>query len=76
MVLVSNLTVSVSPPPPQLAGVAFLGAGLWAWSEKVGVTITGTLSIRQPEPGWFSFNCPSSLLSHKHFLCEVMICSH
>lgn len=46
MVLVSNLTLSLSlslslPPyltPAQLAGVAFLGAGLWAWSEKVGVT--------------------------------------
>lgn len=24
-----------------LAGVVFLGVGLWAWSEKVGVTITG-----------------------------------
>lgn len=44
--LISDLTFSLcfSPAPAQLAGVVFLGVGLWAWSEKVGVTIIGTLS--------------------------------
>ena len=58
--LVSDLTFSLSlslpPAPAQLAGVVFLGVGLWAWSEKVGVTVTRTLSISPP--GLFSFNCP------------------
>lgn len=46
--LVSDLTfsLSLSPTPAQLAGVVFLGVGLWAWSEKVGVTVTGTPSSR------------------------------
>lgn len=58
MELVSDLTfsLSLSPAPAQLAGVVFLGVGLWAWSEKVGVTVTGTLS--GSPPGSFSFNCP------------------
>ena len=51
MVLLLDLTNSLSlspsfPPSPQLAGVVFLGVGLWAWSEKVGVPVTGTLDIR------------------------------
>lgn len=48
--LVSDLPFSLSLPavPAQLAGVVFLGVGLWAWSEKVGVTVTRTLSISPP----------------------------
>lgn len=51
MVLLSDLTDSLSlspsfPPSLQLAGVVFLGVGLWAWSEKVGIPVTGTLDIR------------------------------
>lgn len=52
MVLISDLDLTfslpLSLPPAQLAGVVFLGVGLWAWSEKVGVPVTRTLNSQKP----------------------------
>lgn len=72
IVLVSDLTFSLplSLPPAQLAGVVFLGVGLWAWSEKVGVPVTTILNIRQSKT---RFLCSALLVPPNSSLTGVFL---